>query len=101
MELTPEQIMLIGLIASGVSQVLKILLEKLGYNPGRVVVNVGLFVVATALSFLWARPDLPPIEDPAAFAVALAEAAVAVFGFGSLIYNLLLRDTVYPAIKLG
>ncbi len=101
MELSPEQIMLIGLIASGVSQVLKVIVEKLGYKPGRVVVNVGLFIVATALSFLWARPELPPIDDPMAFAIALSEAAVAAFGFASLAYNILLKNVVYPFVRLG
>ena len=101
MELSPEQIMLIGLIASGVSQVLKVIVENLGYKPGRVVVNVGLFVIATALSFLWARPDLPSIDDPMALAIALSEQAVAVFGFASLAYNILLKNVVFPAVKLG
>jgi len=101
MELSAEQIMLIGLIASGVSQVLKILSSKLGYDPGRVVVNVVLFAIAVILSFLWARPELPPIDDPMALAIALSEMAVAVFGFASLAYNILLKNVVYPAIRLG
>jgi hypothetical protein len=100
MDLAPEQILLIGLIASAVSQVLKVLAEKANVKPGRFVVNVILFVVATVLSFLWARPDLPPIDDPMAFAIALTEAAAAVFGVASLAYNLLLKQVVYPFIKL-
>jgi hypothetical protein len=101
MELSAEQILLLGLVASALSQVLKLAASKLGYDPGRIVVNIVLFVVATALAFLWARPELPPIDDPMAFAIALSEAAVAVFGLASLAYNLLLKNVVYPAIRLG
>lgn len=101
MELSAGQIILVGLLASVVSQVLKLLSSKAGYEPGRLVVNLVLFVIASALSFLWARPELPPIEDPMAFAIALSEAAVASFGFASLAYNILLKNVVYPRIRLG
>jgi hypothetical protein len=101
MELSAEQILLLGLVSSGVSQLLKIVVSKLGYNPGRIAVNVVLFIVASALSFIWARPELPPIDDPMAFAIALSEAAVAVFGFASLAYNILLKQVVFPALRLG
>lgn len=101
MELSAEQIMLVGLIASAVSQVLKLVSSKLGYDPGRVAVNVALFVVAVILSFLWARPDFPASSDPMELAIALAEAAVGVFGFASLAYNLLLKQVVYPVLRLG
>ena len=101
MELTVEQIMMVGLIASFVSQVLKVLFEKAEIYPSRLVVNIALFVIATAISFLWARPELPPIDDPMAFAIALSEAAVAAFGFASLAYNILLKNVVYPKLKLG
>jgi hypothetical protein len=102
MELSADQIIVVGLIASVVTQLLKLLADKAGFKPGKVVVNIGLLIVAVVLALFWGGFNAPaPGGDPMEFAVALLEQAIAVFGFASLIYNLLLKDVVYPAIKLG
>lgn len=101
MQLSPEQLLIVGLIASVVTQVLKLASAKLGFNPGRVVVNVALFVISLVLAYIWGAPALPPISDPAALAVTILEAAAAVAGSASVIYNVLLENIVYPAVKLA
>lgn len=101
MQLSPDQVLLVGLIASVLTQVLKFAANKFGWKPSRIIVNVVLFAIAVVLAYFWSAPSLPPISDPAALAKALLEAALAVVGMASLIYNILLEKVVYPALRLS
>ena len=101
MSLSPDQLIIIGLIASVATQLLKLAADKLGFHPSRIVINIGLFVIALVLAYVWGAPDLPPISDPAALAVALLEAAAAVAGAASVIYNVLLERFIYPVWRLA
>ncbi len=98
MELTFEQVLLVGLIASAITQFLRFLADKANVNLGQEVVNVILFVVAIALGFLWMRPEIPVGGDPMELARVLLEAALGVVGFAGLIYNILLAKVIYPRI---
>ena len=100
MQLTVEQVLLVGFIASVITQLLKFLADKANVNIGQEVVNVILFVVAVGLGFLWMRPDIPVGGDPMELAKVLLEAALGVVGFAGLIYNILLAKIIYPRIKL-
>ena len=99
--MTPEQIIIVGLIASLITQILKLISDKLGYKPGSEVQMVLLFLVSMVLAFIWTAPELPPISDPIQFALALLDLASGVVGFAALIYKLLLEKVVFPAIKLA
>ena len=101
MSLSPEQLLIIGLIASVATQLLKLAADRLGFTPNQVIVNIALFVISLVLAYIWGAPDLPPLSDPAALAVAILEAAAAVAGSASVIYNVLLDKVVYPAVRLG
>ena len=101
MELTLDQIVLVGAIASVATQVLKVISEKLGYSPSREVANIILFVVALVLGFFWMRPELPVSGDPMELAQILFEAALGLVGFASIIYNLLLEKVVFPRVRLA
>src|SRR3989304_10489771 len=90
MELSAEQLLLLGLVASVLSQLAKLLLAKFGYDTSRLVITIIVVVVSVALGYVWLKPELPTYTDPMQFAVALLVAATAVFGFATLIYNVLL-----------
>ena len=90
MELSAEQLLLLGLVASVLSQLAKLLLAKFGYSTSRLVITIIVVVVSVALGYVWLKPELPTYTDPMQFALALLVAATAVFGFATLIYNVLL-----------
>ena len=98
MELSVEQVLLVGFIASVITQLLKFLADKFNFKMGQEVVNVILFVVAVGLGFLWMRPEIPVGGDPMELAKVLLEAALGVVGFAGLIYNILLAKIIYPRI---
>jgi hypothetical protein len=106
--MSSEQIILIGLIASAITFGLKIFATYANYRPGRVVVNIGLYVVSAALAVMWSGavlPGFPPFDtNIAAFVAALwgwlntwIALAAPVFGSATLIYNVLYEKVVVPA----
>ena len=98
MELTPQQVMLLGFVASVATLALRILATRFNYKPGRLVVNIGLFVVSGALAAAWTKHALPPLtEDIGAYVSALFLLAAPVVGFATLIYNALYSQVVVPA----
>ena len=98
MELSPENLVVIGLVASVVTQALRLVARYFGYIPTREVVNVGLLAISVALaSWFFGLPVIGPAGDPMAFAQALIQAAAAVFGSAALVYNVLLDKVLLPA----
>ena len=91
---------IIGLIASAITQVLRILAEKFTYRPGAVVVNIVLFVGTVAFAFIQAKPDFPAVEDPMMLAQELLSRALVIFGSAQILYNALLKQVVYPKLRL-
>ena len=98
MELTVEQVLLVGLVASVITQFLRFLADTAGVSLGQEVVNIILFVVALTLGFFWMRPGIPVGGDPMELARAFLEAALGVVGFAGLIYNILLKKVIYPKV---
>lgn len=97
MELTPLQIMTIGAIASATTFLLRIGATYLNFYPGRLVINVVLFIVSGGLAFAWLTPTLPPFTDNiGAWVAALFQLATPVMGFATLIYNALYSQVVVP-----
>lgn len=97
MSLSPEQLIYVGIVASVVTQGLRLLANKFGYKPSRVVVNVGLFVISIGLGVAFG--GLPEVAsgDPMELASALIAGAAAVLGSASFIYNILLNKVLLPA----
>ena len=97
MELTPQQVMFLGFVASVATLALRILASRFNYKPGRLVINVVLFVVSGGLAVLWTKPALPPItDDIGAWISALFLLAAPIVGFATLIYNALYSQVVVP-----
>lgn len=107
--LTPEQIMLIGFIATALTLGLKLLAQYFKYVPGRAPLTIVLYVVSLILGGLWTGvylPVFPPFVDPVTFVAAVLQyvsallaLAAPVVGVATLIYNLLYEKVVVPAVN--
>ncbi len=102
-----EQMILLGLLASAVTLLLRALVTYANYHPGRVVVNVFLYVISAGMALLWADatfPTWPAFDaDIAAFVAAIWQylnewvaLGAPILGTASLIYNLLYEKVVVP-----
>jgi hypothetical protein len=99
--LSPEQVLYVGVIASILTQIVKVAVEKFGFSPSAEVKVAILFAISVALAAAFGLPSLPPISDPFAFAQALLAAAAGVLGTGALIYELLAKRVIFPIVRLG
>ena len=99
MKLSPENLVVIGLVASVITQALRLLANHYGWKAPREVTNIALFVIAAGLAVAFF--GLPQIggSDPAEFVGAVLQAAAAVFGAAVLIYNVLLDKVLLPVEK--
>ena len=92
MELTPEQLLLIGLAASVLTQLFKFVFDKAGWKPGAEIQMVILFIVAAGLAFAFFGQAF--LADPINSLLGIVGVAVA-------IYKLLLQKVVFPAVRLS
>jgi hypothetical protein len=99
--LSPEQLIVIGIVGSVVTQALRLLSERFGFVPSKLVINVVLLVLSFGLAFAFFgfSIDVPAGVDPVAFFV---EKSVALAGAALLIYNVVLDKVLMPpASKLA
>ena len=93
--MTPEQAVLVGLIATAIVQGVKIVwIGLLGQpKPAKLVFAVIALVVANALAYYYTGPvPLPdPQADPLAFVTALVVAAGQVFAYASVFHAYILE----------
>ncbi len=89
MDLSLEQLYLIGLFAGLLAQGIKLVSARFGYTPSKLVTSVIVVVVALLLAFFFMKPALP---DPSApdFIPQLANLVTALVGAAMVIYNVLL-----------
>ena len=98
MELTVLQLGVLGIVASAVTQGLRLLANRFGYKPNEVVTNIGLWILSIPIAIgFFGMPELPTGSDPAEVANALAIAATTVLGSASLIYNVFMKRVVRSA----
>lgn len=92
MELTALQLLIIGAVATALSAVLRLLVAKFkGVEIGKGWMSVIAYVVSIVLAVVWLWPlQLPAGGDPSEFVAALLGLASSVFGFATIIYNVLL-----------
>jgi hypothetical protein len=92
MELNVGQLYLIGLIATVLAQVIKLVGARFEWYPGRRAITLIAFVVSVVLAFIFWRPVIPAETDPMVLAGAILSAATAVLGAAVGIYNVLLES---------
>lgn len=102
-----SQIIIIGMAASVLTWLLKLLASYANYKPSRLAINVVLYGVASALALLWSGAVIPTLPqwggDVPVFVTALWQyinAWVAlgapILGSATLIYNLLYEKVIVP-----
>jgi len=106
-ELSGSQLVIIGLIASAITWVIKVLVQK-GYQPKKEVVAIALYVVSFFAAILFSPlvfPAFPPFSDAPTFVAAvftyiglLLAVASPVVGMAYLIYNVLLKRVLDAAV---
>jgi hypothetical protein len=95
--LTPEQVVIIGLIASLLTIVYKWIVGKTGWLwlKGKLALTIVVSILSIALAVLFAPPVLPAIgEDFWAFMGALVSVLSAYLGFATLIYNVFITALI-------
>lgn len=90
MELDPIQLGILGIAASIISALLRFLAAQFDIKPESKYIKLLVFVVALALTVVWARPSVELSEDPWRFAMNLLAAAIAVMGAARASYEVLL-----------
>jgi hypothetical protein len=97
MELAAEQLIYIGVVASVITQGLRLIAKRYGYKPSRLVVNVGLFVLSIGMAVAFFGLPVVGGDDPFVLSQAVLQAALAVVGSAGLIYNIFLDKVLVPA----
>jgi len=108
--LTEAQLVVIGLVASALLWVLRVL-ASYGYQPKKEVVAIALYVISFGLAVSFTAltlPPFPPFSDAPTFIVAvlayvgsLLQIASPVAGIAYLVYNLLLKrvlESMFPTL---
>ena len=106
--LTEAQLVVIGLVASALLWVLRVL-ASYGYQPKKEVVAIALYVISFGLAVsltVLTLPPFPPFSDAPTFIAAvlayvgsLLQIASPVAGIAYLVYNLLLKrvlESMFP-----
>lgn len=92
MELNVGQLYLIGLVATLLAQLIKLIGAKWGWYPSRRAITLIAFAVSIGLALVFWRPVVPAGTDPMALAGAILSAATAVLGAAVGIYNVILES---------
>lgn len=97
MELTPEQLFYVGLIASAITQGLRLLAGRFNYVPSREATTVGLWIISipVAISFAGGLPEFSG-SDPAELALSVITAATTVLGSATVVYHVFMRRVLRP-----
>ena len=98
MELSVDQLLYVGIVASVLTQGLALLAGRFSYVPSKIVRNLFLLGVSTVMSVLFfGLPEAIILDDPMDFVSTLLAQATLVFGSAAVIYALLLKRIVRPA----
>lgn len=97
---TPENLILLGVVASALTWGLQILATYANYQPGRVIVNLVLFAISLLFAVKWAGIAFPPspsdVGEIYGWLNAVFVLAMPVLGSASFIYNLLYSKVIVP-----
>jgi nitrate/nitrite transporter NarK len=91
MELSPDQIFLVGIVASVLAVVLRLLVAKLGGTEiSKFWMTIIVSAISVVLAVLFNLPELPAYVDPLQYASAWLAILAGYLGAATAIYNLLL-----------
>jgi len=99
MELSPEQMVIVGLVASALSVIVKFLAAKAGIELSKFWMTIVVGVVSVVLAVVFNLPQLPAYVDPLQYVGAWLVILSAYVGSATIIYNLIL-DKVLDALDL-
>lgn len=94
MDLTPDQLVIIGLLASGLGALLKLLANWKGYSPSKAVLTTAVGVISVVLAVLFDVPQLPVYTDLLQYVGEWLALLSAYVGAATLIYNYLIDKLV-------
>jgi hypothetical protein len=101
MELSESQLFLVGLIASGLAALLRLLTAKFAnFEIGKLGMTIIVGVIALVTAVLFSVPQLPVYVDPLQYLGEWLALATVYVGSATVIYNIVL-DKVLDAIKLN
>ena len=93
-ELDLVQLTILGMIATVIVAILRFAASKFGWIPGHGIVALIVFGVSVVVAYFFAKPILPPLDDPMTFAVAITQLALGVLGVAVLVYEWLLKKVL-------
>ena len=99
MEVTPEQVFLVGLVASGLAAIIRLLAAKAGFTLSKAWMSVLAAAVSVILAVLFNLPQLPEYIDPLQYLGEWISLASAYLGMATAIYNLVI-DKLLEATNL-
>lgn len=98
MELTPEQVMIVGFVASVLSVIVKLISAKLGVNLSKAWMTVIVGGVSLVLAVLFNLPAIPAYSDPLQYLAEWLTILSGYVGFATIIYNIVI-DKVLDKMK--
>lgn len=90
MELSVEQLLLIGFVVSVLTQGIKYLSIWLKFVPSKRMITIVAAVVSIALAFVWLKPVFGPIDDVWLLLQSVVGNASGILGLATLVYNVIL-----------
>ena len=94
MELTPEQLVLISVVATVLTAALKLLANWQGYKPSKAVLTSVVSVLSIVLAVLFDVPELPTYGNLLQYLGDWIATISPYVGLATLIYNYLLDKLV-------
>lgn len=98
--LSPEQIIIVGLVASALGVVVRLLSAKLGVEIGKFWMTIIVAVIALIMAVVFKLPELPEYIDPLQYVGAWVAIVSGYLGMATAIYNLVL-DKVLDSLNLN
>lgn len=100
MELTIEQLLIVGFVGSIVAQGIKLVTAYFGYELSRFWISAIVMVLSFCGAWIWFPVPLPTeVADPMLFVQAWLGVILTIFGSAVLVYNILL-EKVFEKLSL-
>ena len=98
MVLSPEQLLIVSLVASTLTVLFRFFASYFGFQPGKATLTVVVAVVSFMLAVVFNLPELPVYIDPLQYLAEVIAIVSAYVGMATLIYNVVF-DKVLDALN--